>query len=107
MSDEDSVETGPRSRDGRREVIVPVRLYKTITVFSTLIAVIAVVGGFVLIDEATGRATRALSEVNVPLALGGIAILIGGALQYAYAQRFQAEGMATDKTEEDSSSDNG
>lgn len=107
MSDEKSSETGPVDRDGRREVIVPARLYKTITVFSTLLAVAGVVAGFVLIDEATGRATRPLGEVNVVLALGGLMILIAGAAQYAYAQRFRAEGMTTDKTDENGDTDNG
>jgi cytochrome c biogenesis factor len=104
---DDDRETGPVQRDGRREVIVPERLYKAITVFSTLFAVAAVVLGFILIDEATARATRPLAEVNVPLASLGLALIVGAAVQYAFAQRFQAAGMTTDKTGEDTDTDNG
>jgi cytochrome c biogenesis factor len=106
VTDDDS-ETGPVTREGRREVIVPPRLYKAVTVFSTLIAVAGVVLGFVLIDEATARATRPLAEVNVPLALLGLGLIVGSALQYAYAQRFRAAGMTTDKTGENGVSDDG
>jgi hypothetical protein len=104
---DDDRDTGAVDRGGRREVIVPDRLYKTVTVFSTLVAVGGVVVGFVLIDEATGRATRPLSEVDVPLALLGLGFIVFCSVQYAYAQRFQAAGMTTDKTSEDTSTDDG
>ncbi|MFB6199126.1 MAG: hypothetical protein ABEI52_12820 [Halobacteriaceae archaeon] len=93
--------------DRAREVIVPDPLYRVITVFSTLIAIICVVGGFVLLDLATDRASATLGQINVPLALIAILIIVIGAGQYAFASRFRAEGMETDNNTENKSNDNG
>jgi Na+-transporting NADH:ubiquinone oxidoreductase subunit NqrE len=95
----------PRGRS--REVVVPLRLYKTVTVFSTLIAVAAVVLGFVALDAATQRATLEASEVNPWLAALGVAFIAAGGLVYAFASRFRAEGMRKDKDASDEDSDNG
>jgi hypothetical protein len=57
--------------DDPRSVVVPDRVYKSVTVFSTLFAVVTVVGGFIVLDAATKRASVALSEVDPLLALLG------------------------------------
>ncbi len=89
-----------------REVPVPMRLYKTVTVFSTLIAVVSVIGGFLVLDAATQRASLALSEVNPLVALLGLALIAGGGAVYAFSTRFQAEEMGKDNDEATQTSDN-
>jgi hypothetical protein len=88
---------------GDREVVVPLRVYKTVTVFSTLLAVAAVVGGFLLIDRATNRATAA--SVDPVFGVGGIALIVAGAGIYAFSTRFRAEGMG--KSKDDAAEDSG
>ena len=56
---------GAESPDG--DVVVPLRLYKTVTVFSTLFAIAAILAGFVLMDRGTQRATASPEEVSLPL----------------------------------------
>ncbi|MFB6253703.1 MAG: hypothetical protein ABEI06_03755 [Halobacteriaceae archaeon] len=90
----DDPETGA---SGRREVIVPDRVYRAITVFSTLFAMIAVVGGFMLLDRATNRSTAQVGDINILQALLALLIMIIGAIVYVYGTRFQAEGMEKDK----------
>lgn len=90
-----------------RDVVVPMRLYKTVTVFSTLIAIVLVLGGFVLIDLATDRATAEVSEIDPLVAILGLAGIVGGAAVYAFSTRFRAEGMGKHKDESDEPSDNG
>ncbi|ELZ86744.1 hypothetical protein C453_06394 [Haloferax elongans ATCC BAA-1513] len=110
---------GGASRRGRRDIVVPMRLYKTITVFSTLIAVVAVVLGFVFLDAATlqvsalrsltmslfqaigvGVADGILSTVFAVIGLTSIAF---GAVVYTLGTRFRARGMG--KSQEDSGED--
>lgn len=94
---DDGAADGPRAGPaGRREVVVPLRLYKTVTVFSTLVAVGAVLGGFVVLDRATESAGAAPSDVNVALALLGVAAIALGAATYAFSTRFRTAGMAPD-----------
>ena len=107
-----------------RDIVVPMRLYKTVTVFSTLIAVVCVVVGFMLLDAATlnvsvlgNIVTGALAVVGVVIdegvlstifAAGGLGIIGIGAGVYVVGTRFRAEGMG--KSQEDSdeaSNDNG
>ena len=88
---------GPRSRD----VVVPLGLYKTVTVFSTLFAIAFVLGGFVLLDAATDRATAEVSEIDPLLAILGLAGIAGGAAVYAFSTRFRAAGMGKPKDESD------
>lgn len=88
---------------GDREVVVPLRVYKTVTVFSTLLAVAAVVGGFLLIDRATNRATAA--SVDPVFGVAGIALIVAGAGIYAFSTRFRAEGMG--KSKDDAAEDSG
>ncbi|WP_336034225.1 DUF7315 family membrane protein [Halobacterium yunchengense] len=90
-----------------RDVVVPDRLYKSVTVFSTLFAVVAVVGGFVALDAATNAGRAAPDEVNVFLAAFGVGLIAAGGLVYAFASRFRAGGMATDKDSDDEPTDNG
>jgi len=99
----------PEAGAGGRDVVVPLRLYKTVVVFSTLIAVVSVVLGFTLLDAATLRVSLvrslvvgALSAVGlVPaegvlsaaLAAAGLAIIALGAGVYTLGTRFRTEGM--------------
>ncbi|PSP57375.1 hypothetical protein BRC72_09660 [Halobacteriales archaeon QH_7_66_36] len=76
-------------------------VYKAVTVFSTLFAIVAVVVGFVLLDEATQRATAAPEEVNVALAVAGLLAIAAGAGTYAFSTRFRAAGMGNHKDEAD------
>jgi hypothetical protein len=90
------------SRGGAREVVVPTRVYKTVTVFSTLFAVAAVVLGFVLVDSATDRAQAPLSEVDPLVAILGLGLIVLAAVTYAFSTRFRAEGMGgTDDADDD------
>ena len=106
MADAPEEESEVRA-NGARDVVVPLRVYKAVTVFSTLFAVVFVLGGFVLLDSATNRATAEVSEIDPVLAIIGIACLVGGAAVYAFSTRFRAEGMGKSKDESDESSDNG
>ncbi|MBX0293870.1 DUF7315 family membrane protein [Haloarcula nitratireducens] len=91
----------------RRDVVVPLRVYKTVTVFSTLIAVACVVGGFVLVDVATDRASAPASEIDVPVAIGGIGLILAGTVVYAFSTRFRTAEMGKSKDDADEPSDNG
>lgn len=110
---DDYVRTGAR---GRREVIVPMRLYKTVTVFSTLVAVVAIVFGFLLLDAATlqvGVFRRiaswlfaivgvrpASAALDVLLATAGLLAMAFGAGVYVLGTRFRTLEMG--KSQEDS-----
>ncbi|MFC7080745.1 DUF7315 family membrane protein [Halorussus caseinilyticus] len=104
-SSSDTTDTEGESR--AREVEVPLRLYKVVTVFSTMFAVAFVVGGFIVLDTATQRAQLSVSEMDLPLAILGVAMIGAGALVYAFATRFRAEGMGKPKDEPDEPSNNG
>mgnify|MGYP006977847276 CR=1 FL=1 len=92
---------------GARDVVVPLELYKVVTVFSTLIAVVFVVGGFLALDAATRRATLPAAEIDPVLALLGLLGIAGGGAVYAFASRFRAPGMGTPKPDDDERGDNG
>lgn len=92
---------------GRRDVVVPLEVYKVVTVFSTLFAVAAVVGGFVLLDAGTDRAQAAPSDVNFAFVLAGLLAIAVGAVTYAFSTRFRTPGMGTSKDEADREPDNG
>ncbi len=89
---------------GGRDVVVPLRLYKTVTVFSTLFAVAAILTGFVLLDRGTQRATASPEEVSLPVVALGLACIVGGSAVYAFSTRFRTAGMGKpkDDTGEDS-----
>ncbi|WP_135851495.1 DUF7315 family membrane protein [Halorussus salinus] len=105
--DSSTDDTESDEETGAREVEVPLRLYKVVTVFSTLFAVAFVVGGFVVLDTATQRARLSLAEMNIALALLGVVMIAAGALVYAFATRFRAEGMGKPKEQSDEPSNNG
>jgi len=90
-----------------RSVTVPTRVYKSVTVFSTLFAVVTVVGGFIVLDAATNRASVSLAEADPVLALAGVGLIVLGAVTYAFSTRFQAEEMGNAKDDDDEPSNNG
>ncbi|SDM13540.1 hypothetical protein SAMN04487949_0989 [Halogranum gelatinilyticum] len=122
-SDRDADRDGRSSGRGSRDIVVPMRLYKTVTVFSTLIAVVSVVVGFVLLDAATlsvsflRRAitsllgalglTVAADVLTAVLALAGLAVIGFGAGVYIIGTRFRAQGMGKSQEDSDEDSDNG
>lgn len=95
------------AEDGGRDVVLPLRLYKTVTVFSTLIAVASVVAGFMVLDAATQAGRAASSEVNGPLAVLGLLFIAGGAVVFAFGSRFRAPGMEKAKDDTDEPSGDG
>ena len=107
MADASGEQSADASDADSRDVVVPLRLYKTVTVFSTLFAVAFVLAGFVLLDSATNRATAEASDIDPVLAIVGIGLLVGGAAVYAFSTRFRTEGMGKSKDESDEGSDNG
>jgi len=102
MTDDHSADDGTQ-----RDVVVPLRVYKTVTVFSTLFAVFSVVGGFILVDVATERASAPASEIDIPIAIGGIGLILAGTVVYAFATRFRTEEMGKSKDDADEPSSNG
>jgi hypothetical protein len=90
-----------------RDVEVPMRVYKAVTVFTTLFAIVTVVGGFVLLDSATNRATASLDEIQPVAALVAIGLILAGAAAYAFSTRFRAEGMGKSKDDTAEDTDNG
>jgi len=121
---DDGEETERRAGErGRRDVEVPLRLYKTVTVFSTLIAVVSVVFGFVLLDAATLQVSLLRRAVVGALGVVGVApdgdllsaafaaaglLSIGfGAAVYVLGTRFRARGMGKSQEDSDEPSDNG
>lgn len=96
-----------REQSDDDSVVVPMRVYKTVTVFSTLFAVVGVVGGFVLLDVATNRAQADLAEVNPLLALCGVLLIVISAVVYAFSTRFQAAEMGNANNGGDEGSNDG
>jgi hypothetical protein len=90
-----------------REVVVPMRLYKTVTVFSTLFAMVGVVGGFVLLDAATNRGRASFAEIDLLLAFAGLGAIVFAGLVYAYSTRFRADRMGKSKDDTTQADDNG
>ncbi|ACM56251.1 DUF7315 family membrane protein [Halorubrum lacusprofundi] len=111
--------TGPRVGADGREVVVPFRLYKAVTVFSTLAAVVAYLIGFTLIDAATMQIsfmrTTIVYLLNsaglypsddalvAALAIGGIAFIVGGTVVYVLGTRFRGQGMGKSQDDSDES----
>lgn len=108
---------------GRRQVIVPMRLYKTVTVFSTLVAVGSVVFGFLLLDAATlqvGVFRRlasllfailgvqpATGTLDALLAGAGLAAMAFGAGVYVLGTRFRTPEMGKSQEDSREGTDNG
>ncbi|MCU4741779.1 hypothetical protein OB955_17760 [Halobacteria archaeon AArc-m2/3/4] len=82
-------------------------MYKTIVVFSTLIATVGILAGFILIDVATNRAQADLADVNIGLAILGVGLIAIGSITYAFSSRFRTAGMGNAKDDTDEHSDNG
>lgn len=114
---DDTTDMTTESESERRDIVVPMRVYKTVTVFSTLLAVVSVVIGFLFLDAATlnvslvGDLVRfmiAVVNVSIPesvlsslfavIGLGSIGL---GAGVYVIGTRFRAQGMG--KSQEDAS----
>ena len=107
----------------RREVEVPMRLYKTVTVFSTLTAVVAVVLGFLFLDAATlsisllGSAIRGVAAAGgvsataetwtALFALCGIACIVVGSGVYILGSRFTSPQMRKSQATVEGDTDNG
>lgn len=106
MSDEPNTDRSDPS-GGRRDVVVPLEVYKAVTVFSTLFAVAAVVVGFVLLDVGTRRAQADPSDVNLGFVMAGLLAIALGAVTYAFSTRFRTAGMRKSKDEADGGRDNG
>jgi hypothetical protein len=111
------------STDNRRDVIVPLAIYKRVTVVSTVLASLLVVLGFLLLDAAT-KQTRLLRQpieaglgwlglaigggtLSTILGLLGLGVIATGAAIYVFGARFRTEGMGSDKTARGEHDDNG
>ena len=104
MTDEEPRAAGDA---GRRDVVVPLRVYKAVTVFSTLFAILSVVGGFILVDTATDRASAPAAEIDVPVAIAGIGLILAATVVYAFSTRFRTEEMGKSKDDGAEESGNG
>lgn len=109
----------PRSESatGRRDVVVPMRLYKTITVFSTLIATACILAGFILLDAATLQVSVLRNLVllafetvglgldqslfSVLLAIAGLSLMALGSGVFILSSRFRAAGMGNSQEDTD------
>jgi len=97
---------------GARDVVVPIAVYKRVTAYATLTAVVAVVLGFVMLDAATLQVslTRRFllgvlaaagvfppdTLVTALFSLLGLGLIAFGAGVYVLGSRFRAEGMGTE-----------
>ena len=128
MSDSDAAEQrGTAATDseggGRRDVVVPLRLYKTITVFSTMIAAASILAGFILLDAATLELSvlRSLIVVGIEsvgitpnqdllgglLGVAGLGLMALGSGVFVLSSRFRAPGMGNAQEDADEESTNG
>ena len=105
--DDPGIDADGEATPGGRDIVVPLRLYKTVTVFSTLIAIATILAGFVLMDRGTQRATASPEEVSLPLVALGLSLIVGGSAVYAFSTRFRAEGMGKPKDDTAERSDDG
>jgi len=119
----DSEGSTEQSAGGRRDVVVPMRLYKTITVFSTLIAALSILVGFILLDAATlevsvlrGVIVAAIGVVGITpdqsllsglLGVAGLGLMALGSGVFILSSRFRAEGMGNAQEDSDEKSTNG
>ena len=102
---------------GRRDIVVPLRLYKTITVFSTLIAAVSILIGFILLDAATLRVSvlRSLIVAGIEavgitpnqdllgglLGIAGLGLMAFGSGVFVLSSRFRAPGMGNAQEDAD------
>ncbi len=108
--------TGPHVGPDGREIVVPLRLYKTVTVFTTLVAVVTYFIGFTLVDAATLQVSFIRTTIvfllessgidvaedvlTAVLAVAGVSSILLGTALYVLGTRFRAQGMG--KAQEDS-----
>ena len=106
-TDDTDSERTDRRDDGT--VVVPMRMYKGVTVFSTLVATAMIVLGFFMFDAATRLDnpireivlwaigltgwTPATGAVNVAFGLLGVALILLGAGSYVLGTRFKTAEM--------------
>lgn len=100
-----------------REVVVPLRTYKAVTVFSTLVAIVFVILGFGFLDAATagvGPLAVLFERIGIPDgdaftlvgALVGLSCIGFGAGTYVLGTRFRTAGMGKAQDDSDEPSDN-
>lgn len=122
-STESTASDSAPSGGGRRDVVVPLRLYKTITVFSTLIAALSILAGFILLDAATlevsvlrGVIVSAIGLLGVSpdqgllsglLGVVGLSLMALGSGVFILSSRFRADGMGNSQEDSDEQSTNG
>ena len=110
-AEDDSWEPDRPTRMPDGTIVVPTRMYKGITVFSTLLATVLVVLGFFFFDAATQprnlirRVVVGIFEAvglglsagvyDVTFGLLGIAAILVGAGSYILGSRFKAADMVT------------
>lgn len=95
------------SSGGRRQVPVPIELYKVVTVLSTGGAVLFVVLGLYFVDRGTDRARAAPEEVDPIVTLLGVGLIAFAAVVYAFSSRFVPGERGNDKGGSDEPADNG
>jgi len=116
-SDESSPTGSADATTGRRDIVVPIRLYKTITVFSTLIATGCILGGFIFIDAATLQVSvlrrlllSGLETIGLGvdqelftgvLAIVGLSLMAAGTGVFVLSSRFRAPGMGNAQEDSD------
>src|SRR6056297_1153989 len=112
--------TEAEGRQGRRDVVVPLRLYKTITVFATLIAAMSILAGFILLDAATLQVSvlrslivSGIGAIGVTpnqdllgglLAVTGLGLMAFGSGVFILSSRFRAAGMGNAQEDADEKS---
>ena len=102
-----------------REVVVPLRTYKAVTVFSTLVAIVFVILGFGFLDAATasvGPLAVLFERIGIPGMDSDVFTLVGaliglscigfGAGTYVLGTRFRTAGMGKAQDDSDEPSDN-
>lgn len=88
---------GGQGDGDRRHVAVPMPIFKVVTVVTTLLAVLGIIGGFWLIDRGTNRARAAPEEVDIVLTVLGLGLIGFAAIIYVFSTRFTPEERANDK----------
>lgn len=91
----------------QRDVTVPMEIYKVVTVFSMLLAIGLVVGGFLVLDSATDQATADVEDVDAITALLGVGLIAFGGVVYVFSTRFSPEEMGNAKDDASQDSGNG
>lgn len=82
-------------------------IYKAVTVFSTLFAVLGVVFGLILIDRGTDRGMASADEINLWITAFGVGMIVAATIVYAFSTRFTPGERETDKGDSTELSDDG